>query len=318
MNRKIRWGVLGYARIARNEIIPAMFRCDNSEFHAIASRDQSNLDECRQAFHCDNAYTSYDLLLNDPNIEAIYIPLPNSMHKEWAIRAMEHGKHVLCEKPLCLNVKECEELIETSLKHKCILMEAFMYRYTDRIKKVQQLLDSNIIGDLKLIHSSFTFFLDRPNTIKIKPELGGGSLYDVGSYPVNFVSMILNELPTSCRAECIEEHGVDMLFSGTLRYDSGVIATVTSGFTAHREMYSRIVGTKGVIEIPDTFTGSAGHIKCTTGEGVKEVAVDESDHYQLELTNFANAVIGREHTVQSLDDSLMNARIIEQLFHCMK
>src|SRR5213075_1508575 len=166
---KIRWGVLGYARIAREDVIPAIQRSANSEFYAIASRSGEKLTECRARFKEVACYT-YDDLLKDPNVDAAYIPLPNSMHREWTIKAAEHGKHVLCEKPMGLTAVECREMVEACRKNGVRLMEAFMYRYSDRTRKVLEIVRSGALGDIKFISSTFRFLLSNPASIKLKPE----------------------------------------------------------------------------------------------------------------------------------------------------
>jgi D-xylose 1-dehydrogenase (NADP+, D-xylono-1,5-lactone-forming) len=200
--RKIKWGVLGYARIARGSVIPAIQRSSNAEFYAVASRDKAKLKECFESCSVPKSYESYDELLNDPDVEAVYVPLPNALHKEWTIKAAQKGKHVLCEKPIALTAQECDEMIRVCKEHKVKLMEAFMYRYTHRIKKVQEVIASGVLGDIKYINSCFRFLLANPASIKLKPELGGGSLYDVGCYPVNFISMVTQDEPESVAAEC--------------------------------------------------------------------------------------------------------------------
>lgn len=318
MSRKVKWGVLGYARIAKNSVIPALNRAGNSEFYALASRDQAKLEECRSQFNPSKLYDSYQGLLDDPQVQAVYIPLPNSLHKEWAIKAMNQGKHVLCEKPLALTADECEAMMTAAAKNQVLLMEAFMYRYTDRTKKVQEILASGEIGAIKHLNSTFRFFLDRANTIKIQPELGGGSLYDVGCYPVNFVGMVTGKLPESYGVECILENGVDVLFSAVLRYSDGVIATINSGFNAFREIRSEIIGTKGRLEIPDTFMGDAGYINVITAEGGRQVPVSVSDRYALEVVDFAAAVLEGRKPKLSLDESLRNMRLIEGLMELVR
>ena len=318
MSRKVKWGVLGYARIARTSVIPAINQTENSEFYALASRDRAKLEECRSQFNCAKLYDSYEELLDDPQVQAVYIPLPNSLHQEWAIKAMNKGKHVLCEKPLALTAAECEAMIEAAAKNRVLLMEAFMYRYTDRTKKVQEILASGEIGAIKYINSTFRFFLDRPNTIKVQPELGGGSLYDVGCYPVNFVGMVTGKLPESYAVECTLENGVDVIFSAVLRYSDGVIATINSGFNAFREMRSEVIGTKGRLEIPETFMGDAGYINVVTAEGTRQVPVAESDRYALEVADFAAAVLEGRRPMLSLDESLRNMRLIEGLMEMVR
>jgi len=313
MSEKIKWGVLGFARISRTNVIPAIKRTENSEFYALASRDPAKLKECKSQFNCSKLYDSYQKLLDDPEIRAVYIPLPNSMHKEWAIKAMNKGKHVLCEKPLALTEAEAKEMLEAAAKNRVLLMEAFMYRYTDRTKKVQEILASGEIGRIKYINSTYRFFLNRPNTIKVQPELGGGSLYDVGCYPIDFVGMVTDSLPESYSAEYTIEKGVDVIFSAALHYSDGVVATINSGFNAYREMHSEVIGTKGRLEAPDTFLGEAGTINVITDAGIRQVPVAESDRYSLEVSDFADAALTGRKPMLNLDESLRNIRVIERL-----
>ena len=313
MSSKVKWGVLGYARIARTSVIPALNHTANSEFYALASEDQAKLDECRSQFNCGKLYDTYEGLLDDPQVQAVYIPLPNSLHKEWAVKAMNKGKHVLCEKPLALTAAECEEMIAAAAKNRVLLMEAFMYRYTDRTAKVRQILADGEIGAIRYINSTFRFCLDRANNIRNKLELGGGSLYDVGCYPVNFLGMVTGKLPESYVVECALENGVDVIFSAVLRYSDGVIATINSGFNSFREMRSEVIGTKGRLEIPDTFMGEAGSLNVVTAGGTRQVQVAESDRYALEVADFAGAVLEGRRPMLSLDESLRNMRLIEGL-----
>src|SRR5689334_5013489 len=152
--KKIRWGVLGYARIARENVIPAIQRSFNSEFHAIASREESKLAECRAQFNVPNSHRSYAELLRDPEVDAVYIPLPNALHCEWTIKAAENGKHVLCEKPIALNAAECRKMMAACSANNVRLMEAFMYRYTDRTREVLSVLRSGALGEIKFVSST--------------------------------------------------------------------------------------------------------------------------------------------------------------------
>lgn len=311
--KKINWGVLGYARIARLSGIPAIKMAPNSEFYAIASRDEEKLKECKEEFGVTKTYTSYDELLDDPEIDAVYIPLPNSLHKEWTIKAANKGKHVLCEKPVALNTQETIEMVKACEKNNVNFMEGFMYRFTDRTKKVQELLESGVIGDIKYINSTFRFFLDREGTIKMKPELGGGSIYDVGCYPLNFVGMVVGKEPESVSAEYIYQDGVDVMFTGVLKYDNGIIATINSGFNAFGRMYSEIVGTKGAIEVPDTFLDNAGYITVVTKEGKKEIPVEKCERYALEVEEFADAILNNRKPMLDTEESIRNMKIMDRL-----
>jgi xylose dehydrogenase (NAD/NADP) len=313
MNKTIKWGILGYARIAKTALIPAILNAENSEFYALASGDPEKRKECKELFECSVLYNSYDELLDDPEVQAVYIPLPNSMHKEWAMKSMQKGKHVLCEKPIALNAADCLELMQASTKYGVMLMEAVMYRYTDRTQKVNEILASGEIGDVTYIQSTFRFLLNRPNTIKVRPELGGGSLYDVGCYPVNFVGMITNQIPESCVSQSVLENGVDTIFSAVLKYPNGVVAAINSGFNAFNQMNSEIVGTKGRIDIPDTFLGNEGTITVTTEMGSRQLQVEESDRYTLEVTDFANSILHQKKPQFSIDETYRNMKVIDML-----
>jgi predicted dehydrogenase len=330
-DKKIRWGVLGYARIARESVIPAIQRSSNSVFHAIASRETAKLDECRKKFSVPKAYPTYDALLSDPEIDAVYIPVPNSLHREWTIRAAEHGKHVLCEKPIGLNAAECREMIAACAKHGVTFMEAFMYRYSDCTRKVIAVLRSGALGEIKYIYSAFRFLLNRPNDVRLRPELGGGSLYDVGCYPLNFTGMIVDEIariqavatsgpvaqapmPESISVQCVKTGGVDVLFSALLKYPSGLIASINSGFNAHRQIESQIVGTKGVLNVPNPFLEEAGLLTLTIdGQKDEMIPVERSDRYRLEIEDFADAIKNKRAPFFSLSETLRNMELMDRL-----
>jgi D-xylose 1-dehydrogenase (NADP+, D-xylono-1,5-lactone-forming) len=326
--RKIRWGVLGWARIARENVVPAIQRSANSEFHAIASRDSAKLAECRERFPAAKPYSSYDELLRDPEVDAVYIPLPNSMHREWTIKAAEHGKHVLCEKPIALNAAECREMIDACAANRVTLMEAFMYRYTHRTRKVLEVLRSGALGEIKFVSSTFRYLLVNRSSIKIQPELGGGSLYDVGCYPVNFVGMVADEiaghgpgkspLPKSVSVELERVGGVDVIFSALMKYPSGLIASLNSGFNAQRRLFSEIVGAKGALEIPDTFFDNAGTLVLTTGDDRREIPVEVSDRYRFEVEDFADAILQGKAPQFSLAETQRNMELLDQLFAASK
>jgi xylose dehydrogenase (NAD/NADP) len=322
-NRKLRWGVLGYARIAREALIPAILRSGRSEFHAIASRDKTKLAECRALFpSLVKTCRGYDELLRDPEVDAVYIPLPNALHCEWTVKAAEQGKHVLCEKPLALNAAEVRKMTAACAAHGVTLMEAFMYRYTDRTRQVLNVLRRGVLGEIKYLSSSFRFLLAHPASIKFRPELGGGSLYDVGCYPVNFAGLVADEIahasagsvrPETVSAECVRAGGIDVIFSAVLKYPSGLLASLNSGFNAHRRVISEIVGTQGVLEIPDTFGDEAGALVLTAGSERREIPVAASDRYLLELEDFAEAVrLGRAPQL-GLAETLRNTEVIDRL-----
>lgn len=323
--KKVRWGVLGWARIARDQVIPAIERSTNAEFVALASRDETKLAEARAKFPGMMAtHASYEALLSDPNVDAIYNPLPNSLHREWTLRAAAAGKHVLCEKPLGLSAAECREMIAACERHRVVLMEAFMYRYTARTRQVLEIVRSGALGDIRHIGATFRFLMANPASIKLQPELGGGSLYDVGCYPVNFTGMIVDALaggapgaggqPESMVVQCLREGGIDMAFSAVLRYPGGLLATLHSGFNANLRAHAEISGTHGVLEIPQTFFDHDTPLVLINGTERKEIPVPASDRYRSEVEDFSDAILTGRTPQFSLVETLRNAEVMDRLF----
>ena len=324
---KIRWGVLGYAKIARESVIPAIVRAGNAEFGALASRDAAKLAESGVRFTGGHKnYVGYEELLRDPDVDAVYIPLPNSQHAEWTIRAMELGKHVLCEKPMALDAAECRRMIDAAEKNGVKLMEAFMYRYTDRTRQVVETLRSGVLGEVKFVQASFRFLLANPASIKLQPALGGGALYDVGCYPVNFVGLVADTVagaapgtvrPDAVKVECVrsggESGGVDMLLSALVKYPSGMVAALHCGFNAQKRVGAEIVGTEGVLEIADTFFDPAGALVLTRGEVRTEIAVEQSDRYRAEVEDFSAAIMEDRAPAFGLAETLRNAEVLDRL-----
>ena len=313
MARQIRWGILGCARIARLQVGPAILRCANAHLQAVASRDAAKLAEFHTLFGDFTGHASYESLIDDVSVDAIYLPLPNSMHCEWALRAMRAGKHVLCEKPLALNAEEAAEMIRASRESGVLLMEAFMYRYTERLRKVEEILDSGVLGAIRSINSTFRFFLDRQNTIKEQPELGGGALYDVGCYPLNLIGLVTQTAPEAIAVECARTHGVDINLSAVLRYADGLIATLHCGFNAFGRNYSEIVGTEGALLVPDTFLDEAGQLTLLTRRGSESIAVAASDRYGEEIRDFSKAILEERQPKLSLEESLRNMHVLDRI-----
>ena len=310
----VRWGILGCARIARLQFVPAIGRSTNATLHAVASRDPARLAEFRNLFGgAFTAHASYEALLADPTVDAVYVPLPNALHCEWAIRAMQNGKHVLCEKPLALDASEAQRMADAAHAHGVQLMEAFMYRYTARLQAVERILASGVLGELRSVNSTFRFFLDRANTIKDDPALGGGALYDVGVYPLNLIGLVAQAEPVEVFATCTRSHGVDHNLSALLRYESGLIASLHCGFNAHGRMHSDIVGSEGSLLVPDTFLDDAGEILLNTRNGSERIAVPTSDRYAAEVQDFSAAILAGRAPRLTLDESLRNLRVLDRI-----
>jgi xylose dehydrogenase (NAD/NADP) len=328
LNRKIRWGILGYARIARTEFIAAIQRAANSEMLALASRDEAKLAEVRAKFPgVARTYQGYEELLCDPDVDAVYIPLPNALHREWTLRAAGHGKHVLCEKPFALTAAEAREMVAACGAHGVTLMEAFMYRHTERTRRVLEVLRSGVLGEIRQINSTFRFLLANPASIKLRPELGGGALYDVGCYSINFIGLVVDEIargtaggtagapvqPAAVSVECLREGGVDVSASAVLKYRSGLLATLNCGFNTAPRFFSEIAGTGGVLEIPDTFHDNAGALTLTVGGERRAIPVAASDRYRLEVEDFADAILHGRAPHVGLAETLRNAEVMDRL-----
>ena len=338
--RKIRWGVLGYARIAQNSLIPAMQRSSNSTFHAIASRDAAKLAACREKFATASspirAHASYDALLADPEVDAVYIPLPNSLHREWTIKAAQAGKHVLCEKPIALNAAEAREMIAACAAAKVTLMEAFMYRYTQRTRIVLEIIRGGALGEIRHIESTFRFLLANPASTRWRPEYGGGALYDVGVYPLNFIGMVMDAAtnsapgaspaPVSVSVQCTRDpRGIDDNLSALLRYPNGVIAAAHCGFNSGRRAHSTIAGSKGVLEIPDTFFDTPAPLALTlatasaAGENdARAIPVPASDRYRSEVEDFAASLLENRAPLFPLAETLRNAELLDRLMEASR
>lgn len=321
MGRQIKWGILGYAGIARKKVLPAMMNAQSAIPYAIASRDEKKLREAVEKFGFEKTYLSYEELLKDKEVEAVYIPLPNALHKEWVIKAARAGKHVLCEKPLALTEKDVLEMIEVCKENHVKLMEAFMYRFSYRSKKLKELIDSGIIGEIKYIHSSHSFMLADMGNVRVNAELGGGSLRDVGCYPINMVGMLLNDYPESICAQKTERQGVDFTLSAILKYKNGVMASIHSGFDARLQV-TEISGTKGILIARNSFidmdeVDTPIQVILTDGSE-QEYLLKPSRQYEAELEDFAKAVIEDREPGFSLQETVRNVRLMDEIQRCAK
>ncbi|MHB1393687.1 MAG: Gfo/Idh/MocA family protein [Clostridia bacterium] len=281
MEGKINWGVLGFASIARDYVISAILKEKNSNLYAIASKNLDHREQCEKLYKNVKVYSSYDEILEDPEVQAVYIPLPNALHKDWVLKAIQNNKHVLCEKPLTLTEMDVREIINACRGMKVIVMEAFMYRYNERIIALKRLLKEGVIGDIKCIHSSFGFKVEVENSIQMNPDLGGGSLYDVGCYPINLLGYLLEDMPINAASSSIVEQGVDISFSAILQYKNDIVCTIHCGFNAYERACTEIVGTKGIIEVPNTFIYKENEpslINIINDDGANVIQFEMEDH----------------------------------------
>lgn len=309
----LRFGILGYARIARLHVIPAMLEAKNAVPYAIASTNPEKLAQAQADFPIQKTYDNYDSLLNDPDIDAVYIPLPNSLHKEWTIKAAKAKKHVLCEKPMALTEADCLEMIAACRENGVKLMEAFMYRFTLKTAKLKELLAAKVIGDVKHIHSTFRFVMRPGPNIRLDPQLGGGSLWDVGCYPVNLIGMIMQDEPISVCAMKTASKGVEYALDAVLKYKSGAICTLGSGFDSNSAQLTEINGTEGTLLVQDTFDGTGLPMLLYKDGKVTEMPIPDSKRYVLELEDFSDAVISNREPSFALSETVRNIRLINRI-----
>jgi len=318
MKETLNWGVLGYAGIARKHVIPALKNTEEAKLYAIASRSQAKLDEAVRTFGFEKTYTSYDELLDDPDVDAVYIPLPNQLHKEWVIKAANKKKHILCEKPLSMTAADCEEMAKAAKDNDVFLMEAFMYRFTNRIAKLNEILASGKIGEIRAIKSSHRFFMadmDNPNEIRMNRELEGGALHDVGCYPLNIIQMITGEDPVNIKALKNSYRGVDTSLSAVLKYPSGIIATLDCGFDSQSCLLTEISGTKGSILMRDSFLSTDAPILTVMDScgPVERYGIPASERYEDEIRAVSRAILEGKKELLPLEETARNNQLIAEI-----
>ena len=316
MAKKLRWGVLSTANIGVKSVIPALQASSNGEVVAISSRQEDRAQEVAQKLGISQAYGSYEALL-ESDIDAVYNPLPNSLHKEWTIRALQAGKHVLCEKPLGIDAKECEEMAAAAQESSVLLMEAFMYRFHPRFAKLTELLAQGTIGELMLIRSTFSFKLNREDDIRFQADLGGGALYDVGCYCVNISRTLAGEEPVSVQAYASwANKGVDEVLVGAMRFPNGVIAQIDCGLALDRREFVEVVGSEGRLELQNAFTSKheeALIIEKRQGQEDKTHRVPSADPYEEMAEHFAACILEGKPLRYPVSEAAANIRTIEAL-----
>jgi predicted dehydrogenase len=317
MARKIRWGVLGVAKIATVKVIPAMQRGEFCEVTAIASRDSAKAAMAAADLGIAKSYGSYEDLLADPDVDAVYNPLPNHLHVPWSIRAAEAGKHVLCEKPIALSCEEARELIAARDRTGLKIGEAFMVHLHPQWLRAREILQSGEIGDLRAFNFVFSYNNRDPLNIRNKPEMGGGAVMDIGCYPIHTSRWMFGAEPLSvlARVEKDPEFGTDRLSSAILEYPQGH-AVFTCSTQMHPYQRALIFGTKGRIELeipvnapPDQET----RILVQAAE-LRTETFAVCDQYTLQGDAFSKAILEDGDVPVSLEDAVKNMAVIEAMF----
>jgi predicted dehydrogenase len=315
--KKLRWGIVGCAGIAIRSVIPGIQASQTGEVVAIASRDGEKAKSTAEKLGIPTAYDSYEALLEDDSIDAVYIPLPNHLHKEWTIRAAEAGKHVLCEKPFALTAAEAVEMAEACAKAGVHLAEAFMYRHHPRYDRIKEIVASGEIGTIRGIHGTFTFNSSgATENVRFHREMGGGALYDIGCYPISAARYILGKEPEAATVTAFfsPQHGnVDMMASGLIEFPDSVGLTFDCAMWAAFRNTLEILGTEGRIYLPSAFISPPDQISEFTVFG-KEERVETfapTNQYALQADDFAHTVWGDQAARFESADAVNNMRILD-------
>ncbi len=308
----LRLGILSTARI--NRLVLAGARdSDRVEVTAVASRDLARAEAYAREQGIERAYGSYEELLADPELDAVYNPLPNSMHVEWSIRALEAGKHVLCEKPLSRRPEDVERAFDVAERTGRILTEAFMYRHNPQTARLKELVDGGSIGELRVVRAAFSFTIDDPANIRLAADLDGGALMDVGCYCVNGSRFLAGE-PEHVFGTSVTEAGADTVFAATMSFPGDVIAQFDCGFRLPMRDELEAVGSEGSLFLDDPWHCRRPVIELRREGGVEEITLEPVDSYRLELENLADAVEGKAELLLGREDALAQARAIEALY----
>lgn len=314
----IKWGILGAANIAIERLIPAMLDAKNTQILAIASRSQEKANRVAEQFNIPRTYDSYDALLKDNDIDAVYIPLPNHLHKEWTLRAAQAGKHVLCEKPAALNEKEVHEMVEACYKNNVLFMEAFAFRCHPKWHRLREILDSGHIGEIKNVQARFAIKVDNKNDIRLSPTMGGGSLYDLGSYCINGIRFIMNDEPSEVIAIAHQsEDNVDLSVGVLMKFSNGRIAQFECSFEGEYNQSISITGTKGLINITWPFRNPVVTIQ-KNGKLEREAFEFQINTYVAQVEHFNNCILKNQSLFYDSNETIANMRVIDAIYESIK
>jgi len=318
MEDKLRWGLISTANINR-VLIPVIRASERSELVAVASRDQARAEAYADEWEIPRAVGSYEDLLADPEIDVVYISLPNSLHAEWTVKAADAGKHVLCEKPLALTVEEVDRMMEAAARNDVVVFEAFMYLHHPQTIRVLELIRGGEVGEVRFVRGSFAFSLDRPEDIRLEPELGGGALWDVGCYPVSFIRAVAGEMPELIfGGQRLGTSGVDMTFAGQFRFAGDLLCQFDCSFEQPFHWIAEVVGTKGRIVIDAPWipgrANGASPIRLFHGDEEERVEVEEANPYRREVEAMADCVLEGAQPVLPLSTSREHIRMLVALY----
>jgi xylose dehydrogenase (NAD/NADP) len=323
MNLSIKWGILGNATIARKCVIPAIFNSVNGSVYALASRNPEKAEALATKYHIPQLYSHYESVIEDKQVDAVYVPLPNHLHKEWTVKALEAGKHVLCEKPLACNAAEAMEMAAVASKNGLRLMEALMYRFHPRSRAIHKMVSQGKIGIPRLVRVSFCFHIEeeilkKKENARLKKE-GGGALLDVGCYGVSVARWMMGENPESVQATAhFNSKGVDIHAAGVLHFRNGALAAIEASFISALQQTYTIVGEAGSIELPHNafipWEKDATYVYRGKNEEIgKQEVIPGADEYRLMVEHFSDVLIHGASPLVETYDSIQNMRVLDAM-----
>lgn len=325
MNNKLNWGILGNAMIGRKCVMPAIARSRNGRIRALGTRRPHEADDIARQVPIDSICQSYDEVVHDPGVDAVYIPLPNHLHLRWVEKALLAGKHVLCEKPLACNAAEAREMKTLALSADRVLMEALMYRFHPRTQRVKKMISEGAIGDPRLVRAAFCFsmaesVLKSGTDHRLSSSHGGGALLDVGCYGTSVARWLLDAEPARVQAlaVCRPQSDVDIHLVANLLFDHGTLATVEASFCSGLQQTYSIVGSDGVIDLPqDAFVPWEKDAVIYYRPGAEEIAekivIPGVDEYRLMIEHFGDLILGGGEPMVLIDDSINNMAVLDAL-----
>ncbi len=313
------WGILGPGFVATCAVIPALQQTPDARIIAVASRNDERAKLSAARFGIERAYHDYQTLINDPDVDAVYIALPNHLHRIWTMRAAEAGKHVLCEKPLAINAAECDVMITACQRANVLLMEAVMYRFHPRMLHLKHMLSTGELGDIRFLHTafSFPFDFDRPHNFRVHSEFGGGALLDVGSYCVNAARWLIGSEPQQMQAVIsYSQEGIDVSAGAVLCFEYDVLAHIQCSFAAAEHQVIEVVGSLGAVTAPYAFTAwreDTTELMVQRGAIFERVEFPPADPYQVMVAHFTDCVLGRAKLQYPALDGQATLRILDNL-----
>lgn len=319
-NSEINWGIIGTARIARKRMIKAIQQSEGNVCLAIASRSENRAKEVAEESGIPRYYGSYEELIEDPEIDAVYIPLPNSLHHPWVIRTAEKGKHILCEKPLACSLSQVQDMVHVCQRQNLVLLEAFSYSLHPQYIRLNELLKNEIIGKIKLIQAYFSYPAQKEHAIRFQSELGGGTLLDIGGYGIDFVQQIYNQKPQDVDALFKVENEVDVEFLGILKFSNNKEAIIRTSFLQERRQTLLLYGEKGNILLPNAFIPTGDKvflvIKTQTDSWIEEI--ENVDQYGLLAQLFRKLILSKQSMNIFYERYLRNMWTIEKFLKIIK